>query len=86
MRNFDLLNHAQSVKQNIQQKQRNFSITFVSKLTKKGKDSSSKVENELTSIGISSIMRPVLSSRLFKFTTSPPTTMLRTIPSALIAY
>ena len=36
---------------------------------------------KLTFIGISAMTRPLLSSRFFRITTSPPTTMLITIPS-----
>ena len=38
-------------------------------------------EQKLTCIGISAMIKPLLSSRLLRITTSPPTTMLITIPS-----
>lgn len=40
------------------------------------------LNRKLTCIGISAITRPLVSSRLLRITTSPPTTMLITIPSS----
>ena len=37
----------------------------------------------LTLMGISAMIRPLLSSKLFRVTTSPPTTILITIPSVI---